>query len=114
MAKKKRKARKLYSAKQRADILAAASKEGLSATAVQKRFGVTPVTYYSWRKKTGVAGRRGQALRAAGGNAALSSQVRTEVRSRVRQILPAIVRGEVSSYLNTLFSSGRGRRRARV
>jgi len=81
---------------------------------VKKRFGVTPVTYYSWRKKTGVAGRRGQAIRVAGGNAALSSQVRTEVRSRVRQILPAIVRGEVSSYLNTLFSSGRGRRRARV
>jgi len=106
--------RKRYTADQRATILSVAQREGLSGTEVKKRFGVTPVTYYSWRKKTGVAGRRGQAIRVAGGNAALSSQVRTEVRSRVRQILPAIVRGEVSSYLNTLFSSGRGRRRARV
>jgi len=106
--------RKRYTEDQRSSILSVAQREGLTATEVKKRFGVTPVTYYSWRKKTGVAGRRGQAIRVAGGNAALSSQVRTEVRSRVRQILPAIVRGEVSSYLNTLFSSGRGRRRARV
>ncbi len=106
--------RKRYTEDQRTTILSVAQREGLTATEVKKRFGVTPVTYYSWRKKTGVAGRRGQAIRVAGGNAALSSQVRTEVRSRVRQILPAIVRGEVSSYLNTLFSSGRGRRRARV
>src|SRR5436309_1797163 len=106
--------RKRYTEDQRATILSVAQREGLTATEVKKRFGVTPVTYYSWRKKTGVAGRRGQAIRVAGGNAALSSQVRTEVRSRVRQILPAIVRGEVSSYLNTLFPSGRGRRRARV
>ncbi len=106
--------RKRYTEDQRSTILSVAQREGLTATEVKKRFGVTPVTYYSWRKKTGVAGRRGQAIRVAGGNAALSSQVRTEVRSRVRQILPAIVRGEVSSYLNTLFSSGRGRRRARV
>ena len=106
--------RKRYTEDQRTNILSVAQREGLTATEVKKRFGVTPVTYYSWRKKTGVAGRRGQAIRVAGGNAALSSQVRTEVRSRVRQILPAIVRGEVSSYLNTLFASGRGRRRARV
>ena len=38
-------------------------------------------------------------------------QVRGEVQTRVRQILPGIVRNEVSHYLDTLFGSGRGRAR---
>jgi len=59
--------RKRYTEDQRATILSVAQREGLTATEVKKRFGVTPVTYYSWRKKTGVAGRRGQAIRVAGG-----------------------------------------------
>ena len=113
-----RKKRKKYTTEQRASILAAAQKDGLTALDVQKKFGVTPVTYYSWRKKTGAAGRRGGAgvsARGRGGvgGADLSNQVRTEVRSRVQQILPEIVRNEVSNYLTDLFGSGgrRGRRR---
>jgi len=51
-----KRARRSYSPEKRAQILAAAKKERLSAPEVQKRFGVKPVTYYSWRKKTGVAG----------------------------------------------------------
>ena len=30
---------------------------------VQRKFGVTPVTYYSWRKKGGITGRRGMVTR---------------------------------------------------
>ena len=111
MAKKRRK-RTAYTESQRTSILAAAQKDGLTAAQVQKKFGVTPVTYYSWRKKKGVAARRGRrpALRvAARGN--IGNQVRAEVQSRVRQIIPDIVRGEVSSYLDSLFSSRRGRPR---
>lgn len=117
MAKTSRK-RKKYTSQQRTTILAAAQKDGLTALDVQKKFGVAPVTYYSWRKKTGVTNRRrgglGRGRAAVIGGGDLSSQVISEVRSRVREILPEIVRGEVSSYLSSLFGTGgrgRGRRR---
>ena len=42
---KKRKKRTQYSAEQRAKILAAAKAEKLTAAQVEKKFGVTPVTY---------------------------------------------------------------------
>ena len=110
MAKARRKRTK-YSDEQRTQILTTAKRDGLTATQVQKKFGVTPVTYYSWRKKTGVAARRGRgpaALRATS-NATLTGQVRSEVQTRVRQILPEIVRSEVSAYLNSVLGSGRRR-----
>jgi len=113
MAKARRR-RKSYTQAQRTTILAAAQKEGLTAVQVQRKFGVTPVTYYSWRKKGGIAGRRAavtRGRRVAANSGSLSDHVRTEVRTKVREILPSIVRGEVSNYLDSLFSSGPGRRR---
>lgn len=62
---KTRKKRQTYTEEKRASILAAAEKGGLTAAQVKKKYGVTPVTYYSWRKKTGVANRRGGTTRAA-------------------------------------------------
>jgi len=111
---KARKKRKNYTEQQRESILTAAQRDRLTAAQVQRKFGVTPVTYYSWRKKLGVARERGGAApvrvaAAAGGS--LGNQLRNEVAQRVRQILPEIVRTEVNSYLNTLFASGPGRRR---
>src|SRR5206468_11502867 len=44
--------RKRYTEDQRTTILSVAQREGLTATEVKKRFGVTPVTYYSDRKST--------------------------------------------------------------
>jgi transposase-like protein len=110
---KTRKKRKSYTSEQRQTILATATRDGLTAAQVQKKFGVTPVTYYSWRKKTGATRRRGTttSVRAGGRGSDLNSQVRTEVAQRVRQILPEIVRSEVGNYLDTLFASGPGRRR---
>lgn len=106
---KARKKRQNYTPQKRAEVLAAAQKEGLTAAQVQKKFGVTPVTYYSWRKKTGVAARRGRgAVAVATGD--LHGQVRTEVQAKVRQILPGIVRSEVSAYLDSLFGKRGGRR----
>lgn len=108
---KQRKKRTNYTPQQRQQILAAAQKDGLTAGQVQKKFGVTPVTYYSWRKKTGVAGARGRRAAVAAAPAGdLTSQVRTQVQARVRELLPGIVRNEVNNYLNQLFASGRGRR----
>lgn len=113
MAKARRK-RHTYTSTQRATILAAARKEGLTALQVQKKFGVTPVTYYSWRKKSGLT-RRGAGTLALGAGPAgdLTRQVRGEVRAKVREILPGIVRTEVSGYLNALFG-GRGGRPRKV
>jgi len=108
MPKKKRKKRVQYTAAERAKVLAAAQAENLTALQIQKKFGVTPVTYYSWRKKTGLTHRRGgaagTALPATGG---LDARVRAEVKLKVQQVMPDIVRAEVNAYLDSLF---RGRR----
>ncbi|NOT33936.1 MAG: transposase, partial [Candidatus Eisenbacteria bacterium] len=53
-----RKKRTRYSEAERKKILEAAASGGLTAEAVKKQFGVTPVTYYSWRKKYGVGRKR--------------------------------------------------------
>ena len=106
---KARRTRTAYSASQRTQVLAAARKDGLTAAQVQKKFGVKPVTYYSWRKKKGLTARRGRPSgpRRATLTGDLVSQVRAEVQSKVRSILPSIVRGEVSTYLDMLFATGR-------
>jgi transposase-like protein len=111
---KVRRKRKTYTPQERSSILATARKEGLTASDVRKKFGVTPVTYYSWRKKSGVTARRRGSSRGLVAGANLTNQVRYEVRTKVRQILPEIVRGEVNSYLSSLLSSSRGRRRSRT
>jgi transposase-like protein len=107
---KSRRKRHQYTEEQRTSILAAAKKDALTALQVQKKFGVTPVTYYSWRKKTGLTAQRGGLYAAIGRSADLTGQVRAEVQTKVRQILPGIVRNEVSAYLDEIFGSRRGRR----
>jgi transposase-like protein len=113
---KQRKKRTEYTPEQRAKVLAAAKAEKLTAAQVQKKFGVTPVTYYSWRKKSGVTRKRGTGTataavlsRPVAGD--LGAQVRVEVQNKMRQIIPGIVRAEVSAYLDSIFGEKRGRRR---
>ena len=111
---KTRKKRQSYSPEQRTEILAVATRDKLTAAQVKRKFGVTPVTYYSWRKKAGSTRKRGGTVVASRGSVSgggLANQLRSEVQNRVRQILPEIVRSEVNSYLNTLFASGPGRKR---
>jgi len=111
---KTRKKRTEYTPEQRAKVLAAANAEKLTAAQVQKKFGVTPVTYYSWRKKSGISARRGggaAGFAARGVTGDLGSQVRSEVQAKMRQIIPGIVRTEVSAYLDSIFGVKRGRRR---
>ena len=110
---KTRKKRQVYTPQQRAEILAAASRHSYTAAPVKRKFGVTPVTYYSWRKKSGATRRRGASPRVGGARTGgtFGLQLRSEVQNRVRQILPDIVRTEVNSYLNSLFASGPGRKR---
>ena len=103
--------RKRYTTEQKRTILAAALKERLTALQVQKKFGVTPVTYYSWRKKSGATRRRGRPA-GIGRAAGLVLSLRSEVQNRVRSLLPEIVRGEVNSYLDSVLGA-EGRRRGR-
>jgi hypothetical protein len=104
---KPRPRRKQSTTSERAKILAAADREGLTAPQVQKRFGVKPVTYYSWRKKLGLKGPRGRrptgAARTQGSD--LGAQVRAGVQARVREMLPSIVREEVGHYLDQMLGS---------
>jgi transposase-like protein len=103
--------RRQYTAEQRAHILEVAQKEKLTAEGVKKKFGVTPVTYYSWRKKSGVVRRRGgRPGRPAATGGDITSQVRVSVAERVRKILPDIVRSEINQYLDALLGGGTGRR----
>ena len=102
--------RKSYTARKRAEILAAATKQNLTAIEVKRHFGVTPVTYYSWRKKAGIVGRRGRRpslLKQSGADVAITTQLRAGVQAKVRAVLPGIVREEVTNYLNALFASQR-------
>jgi transposase-like protein len=101
-----KRARKRYSPEKKAQILAAAKAQGLTANDVKKKFGVTPVTYYSWRKKSGAGKPRGRGP--ARGNAGLDSSLEKRVQARLRTILPRIVNREIDAYLASL---GGGRRR---
>ena len=90
---KTRKKRQSYTPQQRAEILASASRHNYTAAQVKRKYGVTPVTYYSWRKKAGTTRRRGTTAKGRGGAIGnVGYQLRSEVQSRVRQILPEIVR----------------------
>jgi transposase-like protein len=109
--KKAKRQRREYSKEKRAEILAAAAKEHLTAAAVQKRFGVKPVTYYSWRKKLGAVKARGaQPIRRNAQGSDVAGQVRAEVRAKMAALLPGIVRAEVAGYLDQVFRSRRRRR----
>ena len=102
--------RKTYTVEKRAEILAAAQQDNLTANDVKKKFGVTPVTYYSWRKKEGLVGRRGRRpslLTQVGAGSNIAVQLRAGVQAKVRAIMPGIVREEVTTYLNALFAAHR-------
>ena len=104
--------RHTYTPRKRAAILAVAQRDGLTANDVKKKFGVVPVTYYSWRKKERLLGPRGRkptlsAMRHNG--AAFTAQVQAEVRT----LMPRIVREEVARSLGAFFASSRGSGRPR-
>lgn len=104
----KRAPRKQSTTGERQRILATAEREGLTALQVQKRFGVKPVTYYSWRKKVGLKGRRGRkpakSGRAGAGagfarGADLAGQVRQALRAEIARMLPELIRSEVEGMI---------------
>lgn len=110
MAKRRRASRKRYTKRQRAEILATANQEGLTATHVQQRFGVIPVTYYSWRKKAAAEQRSGGPARRGD---APEVGVRSRVRAQLERNLPVIVDQELNRLLQRMFNPQRAPRRRR-
>ena len=111
--KKTRKARKLYPLKKRIAILAEASANGLTGKDVAKKYGISMMTYYNWRKKEGAAGKqvkRTRAVAPASGNGS-TGEMRKIIKQRVRLVAPSILRDEVMAYLAESLGSRNGRRR---
>ncbi len=90
------KTRKRYTERERARVIVAVERTGLTYAQASKRFGVSQVTIWKWRKaqKTGARGLRSRHVQA---NGSLARLMRTEVQARVREALPGIVREEVAN-----------------
>jgi transposase-like protein len=93
-----------YTPAERAKILAAAKREGLSGPKAAKKFGISQLTFYTWRRKAvgTTRGRRPVGRPRAGtgsitGN--IAEQIRREIRARVSKLLPGIVRVEIDAVL---------------
>ena len=102
MPKKRRGRGQRYTATEKQKIMKVALKENLTGAEVQKRFGVSPLTYYRWRGPV----RNGAPLTTANGTAN-DAAIRREIRTRIEQILPKVIREEVDAYLNQLFRKAR-------
>jgi transposase-like protein len=86
--------RRRYSDAERQRILETARREGLSGPKAAKRFGISTLTFYNWRKKAGRVRRRGPGRppRAKGG---FSDQISAAIRAKVRAMLPHIIDQEI-------------------
>src|SRR5437867_3622107 len=100
--------RKRYTEQERARILSAAATEGLTGKQAAKKFGVSEVTLWKWRRDAKGASRvrqprAGRPVRAADGS--LDGLLRSEVRDRIHELLPDLVREEVASYVQQVLGS---------
>ena len=113
MPRKKRGPGVRYSAGDKKRIMAAALKSNLTAAQVQKRFGVSPLTFDRWRGPVRAArvarGPRGRLSGSAG-----LDEIRASVRDQVRRVLPQVIREQVKEYLAEILGTRRrGRLRSR-
>jgi len=97
VAKKKIRRGMRYTAAQKRRILAAATKGNLTGAEVQKRFGVSPLSFYRWRGPVR-SRRNGARVRAGEGD----GQLRKQVQQRVQRILPGIIRREIKAHLDRI------------
>jgi len=97
-----------YSDAERGRILATAQREHLTGAQVRSRFGISTLTFYTWRKRAGMGQEdKGRVGRPAltGSNPTFEEMIRQEVRARLARILPEILESEIT---NTVTESLRG------
>jgi len=103
--------RRLSTSAERERVLATAQRDGLTAKQVQKRFGVKPVTYYSWRKASRGSGRAASpGRRASISTLDLSEQIRGALRRQIAHMLPGLIELELSAVLGGARRRGRPRK----
>src|SRR5262245_43251716 len=95
-----------YSEAERNQILATARREGLSGPKAARRFGISTLTYYTWRKKAGQGARAGRGRVATSRGTGMQGQIKSEIQARIREMLPQIVEQEIEAMLG----GSRGRR----
>lgn len=106
-AKKKPRGRgRRYTQVEKERILAVARQEGLSGAQVNRRFGISTLTFYKWRGPV----ERGRRSAASAGQVN-SGEVREATRKALAKIMPQIVQEEVAAYLAGLTRPRRGRPR---
>src|SRR5580765_2730068 len=88
---------------ERTAILAEMRANGLTQAAVAKKHGVSAVTIWQWNRAAKRRARRGARLKGGQANG-LDYVLRSEVRDRIRDLLPGIVREKVAACLTQLLS----------
>ena len=105
---------KRYSAAERARILSAAEKQGLNGVQAAKKFGISTLTYYTWKKRAAGTPRRASDRR-VGSQTSLDALLRSRLRHRLEQLLPVVLREEVEACVQqALGTSGPRRVRAKA
>lgn len=115
MAKRAKKGKRgmRYSKAKQAAILAAAKQGGLTGEQVEKKFGISKLTFYRWRGpvrsdavarrgKRGPGRPKGSKSGVVAGTGIGNGLLREQVRSEVRRVLPQVIRQEVEAYLKKI------------
>jgi transposase-like protein len=106
----KKKARKALPRADRMKIIAEAKAKGLTATQVEKKYGVNKWTYYGWMKRTG----KPKVSRARGSISAKGAGAGADVlRREIRAVLPGILRDELARAFAGLIGAKKTGRRGR-
>ena len=88
-----------HSDAERQQILEAAVRDGLTGAQVSKRFGISTLTYYNWRKKAGSNSARKPGRPSGNGSGDISNQIREALRAQIRQLLPQLIEEEIGVVL---------------
>ena len=105
---------KRYTEADRARILSAAKKQGLNGVQAAKKFSISTLTYYTWKKRAKEFASRESELR-SGSDGTLDGLLRSRLRNRLQQLLPIVLREEVDACVRqALGTSGPRRVRAKA
>ena len=102
--------RRRYTPDERARILGAARREGLTGAQVSNRYGISEVTYYLWRKNARPALRQAVRNVRDSGVFDLAEQIRDQLRDQVQRAVPDVVRREIDLIFSDLRAPRRRKR----